>query len=563
MTRLLTERYPDSLHVPNRLHPLPSGERTGPRLARLAAILLGAAFALPYAVGATAAVTEPLTHGPGNHTEASCSPDGKTVAFQTDQSGNLDIMLLDLESGSVKPLVTGPEHACFPEWSADGKTVFYAQAYFTKTAAEATQTECGEGYHLFAIPAAGGKTVQITEGRLRDYAPTVTPDGTTLLFASSRGSTQTGAGIQTLRLTEKQPRPFVAAGGQSVGAVEPDVSPDGRLVAYAESLGFRANWRIWLADIKQPAVRLPVTPMNGAFYAPRWSPDGRMIACTGYRPGDPGWGIVILNVPTGASARIETGNGNARSPDWSPDGKWIVYEANRSGTYKLYRTPALIPESPPEVPRRHWRTDPILKLDFSSPPGAEVANRVNPADRIPVPASIPRGPGAGLRLGNGFLQLKNTRPFAFGTDPFYVTISLEVESHSGELRIVAVGDYPQHHLGWQIFINSQNLLYFNARTPGGSFVGAHTDNPLPTGKPVTVTGVRGPDGSVELFLDQTAQRSAGSGATMDYQEPTQIRIGTQFNGSNPFNGLIHRIEIGRGLPAVKTRFILDLNAFYP
>ena len=75
-----------------------------------------------------------------------------------------------------------------------------------------------------------------------------------------------------------------------------------------------------------------------AFYAPRWSPKGNIIACTGYRFGDENWQIYSIHVETGEKKRLtKNPQGNCRSPSWSPDAKTLIFESKRSGTYKIYR----------------------------------------------------------------------------------------------------------------------------------------------------------------------------------------------------------------------------------
>ena len=91
-------------------------------------------------------------------------------------------------------------------------------------------------------------------------------------------------------------------------------------------------------------------------YAPRWSPDGRLVAFTGFREGDPGWGIYLLEPRSGALSRLETGAGQSRSPAWSPDGRELVFENNRTGAYKLYRTRVTcrMPPPPQQTAKASW-----------------------------------------------------------------------------------------------------------------------------------------------------------------------------------------------------------------
>ena len=101
------------------------------------------------------------------------------------------------------------------------------------------------------------------------------------------------------------------------------------------------------APVKEKGVYLPtarnqdrVVSDGGreSFYAPRWSPVGWKVACTGYRIGDNGWNIYVIDVKTGEKRCLTADQvGNSRSPTWSPDGKSIVYENNQSGKYQLYR----------------------------------------------------------------------------------------------------------------------------------------------------------------------------------------------------------------------------------
>lgn len=119
----------------------------------------------------------------------------------------------------------------------------------------------------------------------------------------------------------------------------PQISPDGRLVAYQEQW---TNWSenrfqqdIWIADTGTGQV-YRLTDGRQSSTHPRWSPDGKWIAFLSARPAtapdakeakEPKNQIYLIS-PFGGEARqltqVETG---VTSFEWSPDGRRIAFTA--------------------------------------------------------------------------------------------------------------------------------------------------------------------------------------------------------------------------------------------
>jgi len=227
-------------------------------LAALAAAVLLAAVA--------AAAPEPLTTGPGNDTEARFSPDGRSIVFQSDRSGTLDLYSLDVKNGEVKRLTETPGHSCFPVFSPDGKWIVYSYAHFTKTALEKQE----HGYNLFVIPAnGGGEPRRLTSGLQRDCLAEFGPDGETVYFTSTRGVDSRYSGEAPPTMVFRMP----FAGGDPVPAIQrssghmaqPTFSPDGRFVAYGIIEGYDRLWQINVTRLKRLsdyAVNEPDKPRN-------------------------------------------------------------------------------------------------------------------------------------------------------------------------------------------------------------------------------------------------------------------------------------------------------------
>ncbi|MBI3695761.1 MAG: PD40 domain-containing protein, partial [Acidobacteria bacterium] len=111
-------------------------------------------------------------------------------------------------------------------------------------------------------------------------------------------------------------------------SIDPAISPDGKLLAYASDRGGEANLDIWVSQIGGgDSIRL--TRHKADDYAPDFSPDGTKIV---FRSDRDGGGIYVIST-LGAEERKIAEEG--RQPRFSPDGKWIAYSVwpvNRLGT---------------------------------------------------------------------------------------------------------------------------------------------------------------------------------------------------------------------------------------
>lgn len=109
-------------------------------------------------------------------------------------------------------------------------------------------------------------------------------------------------------------------------ATDPQISPDGRTIAYVRKandiMTDRARGTIWLVDVATGQQR-PLVAGPGSYYSPRWSPDGTRLAYVGAESGTAQ--MYVRWMASGTSARV---TGLPDSPDsiaWSPDGRRIAY----------------------------------------------------------------------------------------------------------------------------------------------------------------------------------------------------------------------------------------------
>ncbi len=122
-------------------------------------------------------------------------------------------------------------------------------------------------------------------------------------------------------------------------ASDPQISPDGRRIAYVRRTGDvmadRMASAIWLIDTATGQQ----TPLAATGSSPRWSPDGTRLAYVAAELGQAPQ-LHVRWIATGATARV---TGLPDSPDalaWSPDGRQIAYTMRVPGEgMKLGKAP--------------------------------------------------------------------------------------------------------------------------------------------------------------------------------------------------------------------------------
>ncbi|MDD2600433.1 MAG: hypothetical protein PHO37_14620 [Kiritimatiellae bacterium] len=486
-----------------------------------------------------------LTFGDGNDSEAAWSCDGGRIAFQRELQGDLDVKVLSLADKKITPLVAGAGLACYPAWTLDGAIIYVCSERGETTAVEMHANEMKLGFNLRMLK--DGRTSVLTDGLWRDYTPSVSSDGRSLYYASSRDCTGNNSSLWRLSLDNPSDAACIISGGpNSEGFAQPSLSPDGRILLWGEINGLFSNWQICAAFENNTQRSVKLTPPAMSAYAPSWSPDGKFIAFTGFRSGDSAWKIYVMEPRSGEMFALNTGMGNSRTPKWSPDGKSILYENNATGEYKLYRL--LIDCSPINV-----------ALDNERPQESNgVAFRLKMDNQKAVLVNSEKGSIAGVYSAgvDPSRAAKGTMPVAFevseeidyGQGSFYVQVKFRVDSLAEDTRIVAVGSYKQNSLAWQVFVHPDGTLYFNSRDRDGSFIGVKSIKPLRSGETVTVTGVRDSHGYVRMWVNGVDQNQTQGGAGFDYVEPLKISLGQQFNGGQRLAGEVLEFETGRGWP---------------
>ncbi|PWT91883.1 MAG: hypothetical protein C5B55_07340 [Blastocatellia bacterium] len=109
-----------------------------------------------------------LTFEPGLESDPSWSPDGRFIAYSSDQSGNFDIWVRSVGEGNSVQVTNSTAHDWQPNWSPDGLSLVFRSER--------------DGGGLFLVPALGGNERKLCGF---GYHPRWSPDGSQVLFYSS------------------------------------------------------------------------------------------------------------------------------------------------------------------------------------------------------------------------------------------------------------------------------------------------------------------------------------------------------------------------------------------
>jgi len=313
--------------------------------------------------------------GTWNHRDPAWSPDSTMIAYAAQHA----LWIVSSRGGSARPLTMGEEYSFEPDWSPDGKYIYYSSPRELATSA------------LWRIPVDGGPPVRLTTGSgaesspsipldgsrlvyssffenyslvlldldsgaqriLREECilsqPAIAPDKSHLLFISDREGRRFDLWLQTLRdgAPFGSPRRLT---DQPDAASHPAYSPDGKWIAYYQRLERSRNIFI-LPSAGGRSIQFTDDPAPDI--QPAWSPDGSLIAFVSEREEEGHQQIWLARVAngsrTGPSRQLTKGDISAFAPVFSPDGTEIVFVGQKGSESDVWIVPVDGGRSPRRV----------------------------------------------------------------------------------------------------------------------------------------------------------------------------------------------------------------------
>ena len=288
-----------------------------------AAVLAAAAFAAgsalaPAESGLRFERYSPLATDAGYQGGPSWSPDGKTVAYEAEINGVVQVFTRALGS-PMRTQVTTSAFDCYsPFWSPDGSHIYYHSLARDKDA-------------LWRVSVAGGAPQMVIEGATR---AAIAPDGQMLVSLREDSTVSVSMSLWVSKTPDSEPVRYArgALKDMTFSNGQLRFAPDGsRLLLWlwpdATAAGPRSGfWEIPLPDGDPRPV---LNSLQGLRVPPlfNWLPDNRRIVFVRSDGPTPGSHLWIADTPTDTLQPLTTTAGNEGAPAVSPDGHRIAFSS--------------------------------------------------------------------------------------------------------------------------------------------------------------------------------------------------------------------------------------------
>jgi serine/threonine-protein kinase len=279
-------------------------------------------------------VTRPrqLTTGLGVERWATWSPDGRTLAFQSNEGGNEDIWVTQVGGGRPINLTADNDGVdATPAWSPDGTLLAF-------------QSDRGGG-GIFMMPALGGEAQMVSAVPPWDAAhPRWSPAGTQVgyIVYAKEDAAFDRAFMEVITLSSGETERFSLPGDRNRRRFDLSWSPDGRFVAYVVAAGRGVSTSQIVVLRLEDAEAFEITDTLTGNWTPAWSPDSRRLLFVSDRGGTRDVWVQRLaedGVPAGPAEAVTAGVG-IQGVAVSPGGSALAY--SRGGIVaNLWRVPIL------------------------------------------------------------------------------------------------------------------------------------------------------------------------------------------------------------------------------
>ncbi|MDX3773070.1 amidohydrolase family protein [Chromatiaceae bacterium AAb-1] len=246
--------------------------------------LLGDIYTMPVSGGKATALTNDIAW----QMQPTFSPDGKYIAYTSDEGGGDNIWIMNAD-GSEPRAVTKETFRLLnsPAWSPDGEFIV-ARKHFTAS------RSLGAG-EVWIYHKTGGNGVMLTE-RQNDQKdlgePAFSPDGKYVYFShdDTPGKTfhyskDSESGIYTIKRFERESGKIDVVLSGAGGAIRPTPSPDGKYLAYIRRVDFQST--LFLYDLTSGEhIKLydgldrdmqETWAIHGVYPTMSWTPDNKAL----------------------------------------------------------------------------------------------------------------------------------------------------------------------------------------------------------------------------------------------------------------------------------------------
>jgi Tol biopolymer transport system component len=246
-----------------------------------------------------------ITSAPGWEGEPALSPDGRWIAYASNELGDPDIWLINGDGGNPLRLTNHAAVDSDPAWMPDNSAILFV-------------SDRSGTRSIWKVPPLGGSQVLLLEDALD---PAVSPDGKMLAFvrADPSGSQR----IAVAPIEDPTRSRFLTGDNDGLWSHRnPSWSPDGSTLSYND---FR---NLWLVALDGGPAK-PLTTKHAIDHDPAWFPNGRWIYFSSMLDG--AYALWRIHVTGDSLERITPGTGPERHPSIAVDGRRVAYSTEAFG----------------------------------------------------------------------------------------------------------------------------------------------------------------------------------------------------------------------------------------
>jgi len=254
-----------------------------------------------------------LTNNPASDARPRYSPDGRTIVFESNRSGSVELWLMNSDGSNQRRLTFSPASGHgngAANFSPGGDQIVY----------QTTRTP-GNSFDIWRIDVDGTNDTPLVTSPVEDSLPSWSPNGDKIAFSTRQVDPATDVhlinpdGTGSVDITN-------SPGEDSW----PVWSPDGTMIAFHSRLHDPVGEEIYRINANgtgrtQLTTNPPPTNSSAFDIFPFWSPDGTRIGWNSGRAGGPdGFGeIYTMNASDGSGVQRITNNPAAdQRCDWQP-----------------------------------------------------------------------------------------------------------------------------------------------------------------------------------------------------------------------------------------------------
>jgi TolB protein len=252
-----------------------------------------------------------LTDDPASHVQPRISPDGKSVAYASDRSGNWDIWITSIDGQNTQQVTKSHAEEVHPDWASDGRRLVYCAL-----------NPQNKQWELWVVDLRQTGTKKFLGAGL---FPRWSPKEDVIVYQRARARGNRLFGVWTIRLIDGEPRfPTEVAASPDHALIAPAWSADGSKIVYcsvevnppdaAPSSQRAVRGDIWMTDVDGRG-KVCLTKGDAVNYSPVCGVDGRIYFASNRSGSENIWSVVPIKPP--APVADARSSGQSR-PETSP-----------------------------------------------------------------------------------------------------------------------------------------------------------------------------------------------------------------------------------------------------